>query len=114
MTLVNLASGHPGSTQGSSAMAALPAQTAIGMRPVHARGPWRMMRRNPPWATGAGFISVLPAAGILASVGFALPMPVAVSLMSLSPVVVAFSARLRRRIDLTPEASIRAILGREN
>ncbi len=114
MTLVNLAFGRPGTTQGSSAMAPLPAETAIGMRPVRARGSWRMMRRNPSWATGMGLISVLPAVGILASVGSALPMPGAVSLMSFSPVVVAFSARLRRRIDLTPEASIRAILGREN
>ena len=53
------------------------------------------------------------AAGILAPVGFVLPMSIGAILMSASTVVVALNAQLLRRIDLTPEASTRSVLERQ-
>ena len=50
------------------------------------------------------------AAGVLAPIGFVLPMSIGAILMSLSTVVVALNAQLLRRIDLSPEASTRAAL----
>jgi len=40
-----------------------------------------------------------------------LPMSVGAVLMSLSTIVVALNAQWLRRLDLKPEASVRAILG---
>lgn len=71
---------------------------------------YRKMRQNLWWAAGYNLISVPLAAGVLAPVGFILPMSVGAVLMSLSTVVVALNAQLLRRLDLTPEASTRAIL----
>jgi Cu2+-exporting ATPase len=48
---------------------------------------------------------------VLAPIGFILPMSVGAVLMSLSTIVVAANAQLLRRLDLSPEASIREILG---
>lgn len=45
------------------------------------------------------------AAGVLAPIGFVLPMSVGAILMSLSTVLVALNAQLLRRLDLTPERS---------
>jgi Cu2+-exporting ATPase len=50
------------------------------------------------------------AAGVLAPIGFVSPMSVEAILMSVSTVVVAFNARLLRRLDLRPEASVQALL----
>ncbi|HEX9834500.1 MAG TPA: hypothetical protein VGA66_15715 [Mycobacterium sp.] len=50
------------------------------------------------------------AAGVLAPIGFVLPMSVGAILMSVSTVVVAANAQLLRRLDLRPEASVRAVL----
>ena len=74
------------------------------------RATYRKMKQNLWWAAGYNLLSVPLAAGILASVGFVLPMSVGAILMSLSTVVVALNAQLLRRIDLTPEASTRAVL----
>jgi Cu2+-exporting ATPase len=52
------------------------------------------------------------AAGVLAPIGFVLPMSVGALLMSLSTVIVAANAQLLRRLDLRPEASTRAVLER--
>lgn len=71
---------------------------------------YRKMRQNLWWAAGYNLISVPLAAGVLAPVGFILPMSVGAVLMSLSTVVVALNAQLLRRLDLTPEASTNAIL----
>ncbi|MFK3678005.1 heavy metal translocating P-type ATPase [Microbacterium sp. NPDC090218] len=76
------------------------------------RAAYRKMKQNLWWAAGYNLLSVPLAAGVLAPVGFILPMSVGAILMSLSTVVVALNAQLLRRIDLTPEASTRAILGR--
>lgn len=76
------------------------------------RATYRKMRQNLWWAAGYNLISVPLAAGVLAPVGFVLPMAVGAMLMSLSTVVVALNAQLLRRLDLSPEASIRRVLGR--
>ena len=74
------------------------------------RAAYRKMKQNLWWAAGYNLVSVPLAAGVLAPVGFVLPMSVGAILMSLSTVVVALNAQLLRRIDLRPEASTRAIL----
>ena len=76
------------------------------------RAAYRKMKQNLWWAAGYNLISVPLAAGILAPAGFVLPMSVGAVLMSLSTIVVALNAQVLRRIDLAPEASTRAILGR--
>jgi Cu2+-exporting ATPase len=50
------------------------------------------------------------AAGVLAPIGFVMPMSVGAILMSISTVVVALNAQLLRRLDLRPEASVKAVL----
>ncbi|GAA4474930.1 heavy metal translocating P-type ATPase [Enteractinococcus fodinae] len=74
------------------------------------RATYRKMKQNLWWAAGYNLLAVPLAAGILAPIGFVLPMSVGAILMSLSTVVVALNAQLLRRIDLRPEASTRAIL----
>jgi len=76
------------------------------------RASYRKMTQNLWWAAGYNLISVPLAAGVLAPIGFVLPMSVGAILMSLSTVVVALNAQLLRRLDLTPEASVRAVLER--
>ncbi|PRB09464.1 copper-translocating P-type ATPase [Microbacterium sp. MYb72] len=63
---------------------------------------YRKMTQNLWWAAGYNLISVPLAAGVLAPVGFVLPMSVGAVLMSLSTIVVALNAQLLRRIDLQP------------
>ena len=69
------------------------------------RASYRKMKQNLWWAGGYNLISVPLAAGILAPVGFVLPMSVGAILMSASTVVVALNAQLLRRLDLTPARS---------
>ncbi|MGK2855104.1 MAG: heavy metal translocating P-type ATPase [Microbacteriaceae bacterium] len=76
------------------------------------RASYRKMKQNLWWAAGYNLISVPLAAGILAPIGFVLPMSIGALLMSLSTVVVALNAQLLRRLDLTPENSTRAVLDR--
>jgi Cu2+-exporting ATPase len=71
---------------------------------------YRKMKQNLWWAAGYNLISVPLAAGVLAPIGFVMPMSVGAILMSVSTVVVALNAQLLRRLDLRPEASVRAIL----
>lgn len=75
------------------------------------RSAYRKMKQNLWWAAGYNLISVPLAAGVLAPIGFVLPMSVGAVLMSLSTIVVALNAQLLRRLDLRPEATTRAILG---
>ena len=64
-------------------------------------------------AIGAGTdVAIASAGGILAPIGFVMPMWVGAVLMSLSTVVVALNAQLLRRIDLSPESSTRSVLER--
>nr|WP_258566736.1 heavy metal translocating P-type ATPase [Leucobacter luti] len=75
------------------------------------RAAYRKMQQNLWWAAGYNLISVPLAAGVLAPIGFVLPMSVGAVLMSLSTVVVALNAQLLRRLDLRPEVVTREILG---
>jgi Cu2+-exporting ATPase len=64
---------------------------------------YRKMTQNLWWAAGYNLISVPLAAGILAPIGFVLPMSVGAILMSVSTIVVALNAQLLRRLDLDPD-----------
>ncbi|SMX99117.1 Cu2+-exporting ATPase [Brevibacterium antiquum] len=72
------------------------------------RATYRKMKQNLWWAAGYNLISVPLAAGVLAPIGFVLPMSVGAILMSISTVVVALNAQLLRRLDLRPEVSASA------
>jgi Cu2+-exporting ATPase len=65
---------------------------------------YRTMKQNLWWAGGYNLIAVPLAAGVLAPIGFVLPMSVGAVLMSLSTVVVALNAQLLRRLELSPSA----------
>jgi Cu2+-exporting ATPase len=67
------------------------------------RSSYRKMKQNLWWAAGYNLLAVPLAAGVLAPVGFVMPMSVGAILMSLSTVVVALNAQLLRRLDLAPE-----------
>ncbi|MCT2105020.1 heavy metal translocating P-type ATPase [Dietzia cinnamea] len=73
------------------------------------RASYRKMKQNLWWAAGYNLAAVPLAAGVLAPVGFVLPMSVGAILMSLSTVVVALNAQLLRRLDLSPESVTRAM-----
>ena len=66
------------------------------------RKSYRKMKQNLWWAAGYNLISVPLAAGVLAPIGFILPMEIGALLMSASTVVVALNAQLLRRLDLRP------------
>ncbi|WP_104127949.1 heavy metal translocating P-type ATPase [Cryobacterium sp. Y57] len=68
---------------------------------------YRKMKQNLWWAAGYNLLSVPLAAGVLAPIGFVLPMEIGALLMSVSTVVVALNAQLLRRLNLRPEASVR-------
>ena len=72
----------------------------------------KKMVQNLWWAAGYNLLSVPLAAGILAPVGFVLPMSVGALLMSASTVVVALNAQLLRRLDLDPARSAELVLER--
>ncbi|PWJ24568.1 Cu2+-exporting ATPase [Branchiibius hedensis] len=63
---------------------------------------YRKMQQNLWWAAGYNLIAVPLAAGVLAPIGFVLPMSVGAILMSASTVIVALNAQLLRRTDLDP------------
>ena len=77
------------------------------------RKSFRKMKQNLWWAAGYNMIAVPLAAGVLAPIGFILPMAVGALLMSASTVVVALNAQLLRRLDLRPEVSARALLAEQ-
>ncbi len=72
------------------------------------RASYRKMKQNLWWAAGYNLLAVPLAAGILAPIGFVLPMSVGAILMSASTVVVALNAQLLRRLDLRPAAVVAA------
>ena len=76
------------------------------------RAAYRKMKQNLWWAAGYNMIAVPLAAGVLAPVGFVLPMSVGAILMSLSTVVVAVNAQLLRRLNLHPDATTNAAMQR--
>lgn len=67
------------------------------------RKSYQKMKQNLAWAAGYNLISVPLAAGILAPVGFVLPMEIGALLMSASTVVVALNAQLLRRLNLSAD-----------
>ncbi len=75
------------------------------------RAGYRKMTQNLWWAAGYNVAAVPLAAGVLAPLGFVLPMEVGAVLMSASTIVVAANAQLLRRLDLRPEASTTASKG---
>jgi Cu2+-exporting ATPase len=68
------------------------------------------VKQNLWWAAGYNPTSVPLAGGVLAPVGFVIPMSVGSILMSISRVVVALNAQLLRCLDLRPETSVQALL----
>ena len=75
------------------------------------RAGYRKMQQNLWWAAGYNVVSVPLAVGILAPIGFMMPMSVGAVLMSASTVVVALNSQLLRRLDLDPARSAERILG---
>lgn len=69
------------------------------------RASYRTMLQNLWWAAGYNLIAVPLAAGVLAGIGFVLPMSVGAILMSASTVIVALNAQLLRRLELRPGRS---------
>jgi Cu2+-exporting ATPase len=66
------------------------------------RASYRKMIQNLAWATGYNAIAIPVAAGVLAPVGFVLPMSIGALAMSASTVVVALNAQLLRGLRLRP------------
>ena len=66
---------------------------------------YQKMKQNLWWAAGYNLFSVPLAAGVLAPVGFILPMSVGAILMSLSTLLVALNAQLLRRLDIAPSSN---------
>jgi Cu2+-exporting ATPase len=69
------------------------------------RASYRKMLQNLAWATGYNALAIPVAAGVLAPIGFVLPMSVGALAMSLSTVIVAANAQLLRRLRLRREES---------
>jgi P-type Cu2+ transporter len=66
---------------------------------------YRKMVQNLWWAAGYNLVAIPLAAGVLAPVGFVLPMAVGAVLMSTSTIIVALNAQLLRRVDLSQAAA---------
>ena len=69
------------------------------------RASYRKMVQNLAWATGYNALAIPVAAGVLAPIGFILPMSIGALVMSVSTIVVAANAQLLRRLRLRPEAT---------
>lgn len=65
------------------------------------RASQRKMIQNIWWAAGYNIIAIPLAAGVLAPIGFTLPVAVGALVMSLSTVIVAINAQLLRGVDLS-------------
>ncbi len=66
------------------------------------RATYRKMIQNLVWATGYNALAIPVAAGVLAPIGFVLPMSVGAIAMSASTIIVAANAQLLRRLRLRP------------
>jgi Cu2+-exporting ATPase len=66
------------------------------------RASYRKMIQNLVWAAGYNALAIPVAAGILAPIGFTLPMSVGALVMSVSTIVVAVNAQLLRGLRLRP------------
>jgi Cu2+-exporting ATPase len=84
-------------------------RSVLSVRELSARA-YGKMRQNLWWAAGYNLVAVPLAAGLLAPVGFVIPMSVGALLMSASTMIVAANAQLLRRLDLRPERSVATAL----
>jgi Cu2+-exporting ATPase len=66
------------------------------------RASYRKMVQNLGWATGYNVVALPIASGVLAPIGFTMPMSQGAVVMSLSTIIVAANAQLRRRLQLRP------------
>jgi P-type Cu2+ transporter len=66
------------------------------------RASYRKMVQNLVWATGYNALAIPVAAGVLAPIGFILPMSIGALVMSVSTIVVAANAQLLRGLRLSP------------
>jgi P-type Cu2+ transporter len=66
---------------------------------------YRKMVQNLWWAAGYNLVAIPLAAGVLAPIGFVLPMALGAILMSTSTVIVALNAQLLRRVQLAPSVA---------
>jgi Cu2+-exporting ATPase len=73
---------------------------AIGL----SRASYRKMVQNLVWATGYNAVAIPVAAGLLAPIGFVLPMSLGAVAMSTSTIIVAANAQLLRGLRLRPAA----------
>jgi Cu2+-exporting ATPase len=64
------------------------------------RATYRKMVQNLAWATGYNAVVIPLAAGVLAPLGFILPMAMAAVVMSASTIIVALNAQGLRRLRL--------------
>ncbi len=64
------------------------------------RASYRKMVQNLGWATGYNVLALPVAAGVLAPIGFTLPMSLGAVVMSLSTIIVAANAQLLRGLQL--------------
>ncbi len=64
------------------------------------RATYRKMIQNLVWATGYNALAIPVAAGVLAPIGFVMPMSLGALAMSLSTIIVAANAQLLRRLRL--------------
>ena len=64
------------------------------------RASYRKMIQNLAWATGYNALAIPVAAGVLAPIGFVLPMSIGALVMSVSTIVVAANAQLLRGLRL--------------
>jgi Cu2+-exporting ATPase len=75
------------------------------------RASYRKMVQNLVWATGYNALAIPVAAGVLAPLGFTLPMSVGALVMSVSTIVVAANAQLLRGLRLRPSEPARRPAG---
>jgi P-type Cu2+ transporter len=73
----------------------------VGVRTLSAATYGKMVQ-NLWWAAGYNLAAIPLAAGVLAPIGFVLPMALGAVLMSASTIVVALNAQLLRRVSITP------------
>ncbi len=66
---------------------------------------YRKMVQNLWWAAGYNLAAIPLAAGVLAPIGFILPMALGAALMSASTVIVALNAQLLRRVEFATTVS---------
>jgi P-type Cu2+ transporter len=70
------------------------------------RATYRKMVQNLVWATGYNALAIPVAAGLLAPIGFVLPMSLGAVAMSASTIIVAANAQLLRGLRLRPVVSL--------